>query len=260
MPTGRLRTRPVLPPNSGDNVVSAQGGITVPLLEQLAIGGGITAREGQAIEGELSLSVSPFAAGDPTYPEEEAYGKALVAWQTLRQQTYFDAEQAVLAVLIGEMERELARMTFELEQKRYETVRKELELLFDPDSGEVEPAPLSLQRLEELISNREEQITTFVADDPSCETLECLKLKLAALRAELKATPLWRPDFDLTGSVGLADPSVCRNNWPNRASPLPNRHLRLRPWFGSRPLPLSKSRSCCTSKGSSRSSSWSRRN
>ncbi len=233
---------------SGENLVSGQAGITVPLLEQLAIGAAVTAQDGQAIEGELSLSISPFTTGDQIYPEEEAYGKALVAWQTLRQQTYFDAEQAVLSVLIGEMERELAQMTLELEQKRYETVRKELEmgessfeelqdqlaeltdarknlytvesqalsswkelqLLFDPDSGEVAPAPLSLGRLEELIRNREEQITTFVAGEPSSETLEYLKLELAALRAELEATPLWRPDFDLSGLVGLPDPSASR--------------------------------------------------
>ncbi len=231
---------------SGEKVVSGQAGITVPLLDQFAIGGSVTAREDRGIEGELSLSISPFTAGDPTYPEEEAYGKALVAWQTLRGQSYFNAEQAVLGVLIGKMERELAEMTLELEQKRYQTVQKELELgeasfeelqdqlgeltdarknlytiesqalsswkelqlLFDPGSGEIEPAPLSLQQLEDLIRNRGEQITKIVAGDPSSETLEYLELELSALRAELKATPLWRPDFDLSGSVGLPDPSV----------------------------------------------------
>lgn len=232
--------------DSGDNVVSAQASISVPLLEQLAIGGGITAREGQAIEGELSLSVSPFIAGDPTYSEEEAYGKALIAWRVLRQQTYFDAEQAVLGVLIGEMERELAGMTLELEQKRYDTVQKEIELgeasfealqdrlreltdarknlytvesqalsswkelqlLFDPDNGEVNPSPLSLERLEQLIRNRETRLAAAAAAAPSSATLETLKLELSALQAELKATSLWRPDFNLSGSVGLPDLST----------------------------------------------------
>ena len=227
-------------------VISGQVGITVPLLDQLSAGGRVTARQGEEAEGELSLSVTPFAAGDPTYTEEETYGKALVAWQTLRQQTYFDAEQAALAYLITGRESKLAEKTLELEQQLYETVRqemelgeasfeqlqdqlgeltaarkslyssetevlsawKELQLLFDPDSGEVEPATLSLQQLEELISTREKRITGLAAGQPSSENLGNLMLELTALRSELEATALWRPDLNLTGSVGLPDLSV----------------------------------------------------
>ncbi len=230
---------------AGDAAVSGQAGITIPLLEQLSVGGTVTAKEGPEIEGELSLSITPFAAGDPNYVEEEAYGKALIAWQTLRQQSYFDAEQAVLAYLIARMEFELAESTLELEQKLYETVQKELELgeasfeelqdqlgeltaarknlylvesqalnawkelqlLFDPDSGEIKPAPVSLEQLERLIDEREQQIAEVAAEQPSSETLEYLELEFAALQAELEATPLWRPDFNLSGSMGLPDPS-----------------------------------------------------
>jgi hypothetical protein len=39
------------------------------------------------------------------------------------------------------------------------------------------------------------------------QALAHLELDLEALRAELKSTPLWRPDFDLSASLGLPDPS-----------------------------------------------------
>jgi len=227
--------------------LSGQAAITVPLLDQLSVGGSITARQGEELEGALSLSVTPFAVSDPTYPEEEAYGRALVAWQRLRRQTYFDAEQAVLAYLIAGMEVEAAEKTFQLEQELYETVRKELELgeasfeelqdqlgeltdarkklyttesqgmsswkqlqlLFDPEGEEVEPAPLSLEQLEELIRDREEQVDGLAATGgPSSETLENLKLELTALQEELNDTPRWRPDFNLSGSLGVPDPSA----------------------------------------------------
>jgi outer membrane protein TolC len=230
----------------GDAAISGQAGITVPLLDQLSVGGSVTAQQGEEIGGELSLSITPFAAADPSYPEEETYGKALVAWQTLRQQTTFDAEQAALKYLIAGMEVRLGESTLDLEQKLYETVQKELELgeasfeelqdqlselttarkslystesqalsswkelqlLFDPDGEEVEPASLSFQQLEELIEAREKKISELTAEEPSSQSLENLKLELTALQEELEATPLWRPDFNLSGSVGLPDLSA----------------------------------------------------
>jgi hypothetical protein len=231
--------------SGGEYGLSGQAGISIPLLDQLSLGATVTAREDREIDGELSLSVAPFAAGDPSYAEEEAYGKALAAWKTLRQQVYFDAEEAVLDVLTGEMERELAGMSLELESSRYETVKKELELgeasfgelqdqlseltdarknlytvesqrlsswkelqlLFDPNSGEVDPAPLSLPELRELIRKREQRIAALAGVRPSSQTLATLELELEALQSELKNTPLWRPDLNLSASLALPDPS-----------------------------------------------------
>lgn len=230
----------------GDAAISGQAGITVPLLDQLSVGGSVTARQGEEIEGELSLSIAPFAASDPSYPEEEAYGKALAAWKTVKQQTYFDAEQTALTCLTASMERELAESTLDLEQKLYETVQKEvdlgeasfeelqdqlgeltaarknlyaaesqvldswkkLQLFFDPEGGEVAAAPLSLQQLQELSRRREEQIGGLAAAQPSSLNLATLKLELAALQEELEDTPLWRPDLSLSGSLGLPDSSA----------------------------------------------------
>ena len=234
------------PGDPGAAGFSGQAGIIVPLLDQLSVGGGVTARQGEEIGGELSLSITPFAASDRTYAEEEAYGKALVAWQTLRQQTTFDAEQAALAYLIAGMEVDLAEGTLELEQALYETVQKQLELgeasfeelqdqlseltearknlysresqalsswkelqlLFDPDAEEVEPASLSLQQMGELIRAREQQIGGLAAEQSSSQSLENLKLELTALQEQLEATPPWRPDLNLSGAVGLPDLSA----------------------------------------------------
>lgn len=85
--------------------------------------------------------------------------------------------------------------------------RKELRLLFDPDSGPVEPASLSLQELKELIHKREEQTAQVAVAQSGSQALAHLELELEALRAELKSTPLWRPDLDLSTSLGLPDPS-----------------------------------------------------
>jgi hypothetical protein len=84
---------------------------------------------------------------------------------------------------------------------------KELQLLFDPNGGEVDPAPLSLPELNERLRGREERIAVLTDEKPSSLTLAGLELELEALRSELKATPLWRPDLNLSASLGLPDPS-----------------------------------------------------
>ena len=77
---------------------------------------------------EFSLSVKPLEPKRQTYAEEKAYSIARVDERYLNWEIYLDAEQAALNLLRRDMERELARSTLELEQKKFELVKRRQEL------------------------------------------------------------------------------------------------------------------------------------
>jgi hypothetical protein len=168
-------------------------------------------------------------------------GKAVVRERYLKRWIYLDAEQAVLNILISDMERELARATEELEQKNYELAQRRqevgeasfqdvqeqlvdlikarqdlfseeqgylddwrtLQLLFAPSEERIGVAPLTITELMEMVQRRRAEVQRFADFEPVTEELENLKLELRALEAELKATPAWRPDLSLSTAVAL---------------------------------------------------------
>jgi len=194
---------------------------------------------------ELSLSVEPFTPGRQIYTEEKNYKNAEVRERYLRQRIYFDAEQAALNLLVRDMERELARSTVELEQKKYELVQRQqelgdasfqdvqdqlvdlitsrqnlfnseqrylsdwktLQLLFAPSDERIAVVPMSLEELLEMLALRSIATARFDDDKPSSEKLENLRSELIALQAELKATPSWRPELELAAGVVFPDVS-----------------------------------------------------
>ena len=243
-----------IPPPRG---FSGEASLSVPILNQLSLGGEISLGQLRGLEGEISLSAHPFEAKRTTYEEQESFGKALVHLSYLKRKIYLEAEALALTVLSSNQERVLARASFELEQKKYELVRKQqelgeasfqdvqdqlivltsaqqsifdmesryagdwkdLQLLFTSGEGEVSVKSLSLQALLELIEKREQRLEELQTAEASAgasgettagagsERLENLKLELQALQTELQRTPVWRPDVDISASLGLPGPS-----------------------------------------------------
>jgi hypothetical protein len=228
---------------SGGKEASAGLSINVPIIEQLSLGAALTARQNQGLEGDLSVSANPFTPGASSYKEQENYDMALSSWQNILRETYYEAEKAVLQVLAGELEYELSELNYALEQKFYEMILQEialgedsyeelqerlgtmttarknlystesqllssektLRLLFDPDSSIIKPESLSLTQLEDMIDDRQEEIAALSTSEPSSNSLESLKIELTALQTELDETAQWRPNLNLSGSIGYSD-------------------------------------------------------
>ncbi len=234
-----------LPPPRG---FSGEVSLSVPILNQLSLGGEISLGQLRGLAGEISLSANPFVAKRTTYEEQESLGKALVHLSYLKRKIHLEAEALALTVLSRNQERVLSRSFFELEQKKYDLVRKrqelgeasfqevqdqlatlasaqqsifdmesryvtdwkDLQLLFTSGEEEVAVKSLSLPALLKLIERREQRIEELQAADTSVgagsERLENLKLELQALQTELQLTPVWRPDVDISASLGLPGP------------------------------------------------------
>jgi outer membrane protein TolC len=218
-----------------------QSGLTLRLLRQLSAGTSVAVEESWKFGESVSLNIKPFEPARQTYSEERSFNSAVVRERYLKRWIYLDAEQAALDLLLSDMERELARSTEELEQRKYELAQRRqevgdasfqdvqdqlvdlikarqdlfsreqgylgdwrtLQLLFAPSEERFAVAPLSVSELLELVSQRKAEVKHHMEVEPVTEKLENLRLELQALEAELKATPPWRPDLNLSTAVSL---------------------------------------------------------
>ncbi len=224
-------------------------GVDLPIMSQMSVGGEVSLDERGRAKEEISLSVSPFAPSRKTYTEQKTYKQASVHRRYLSQRIYFEAEQAALNLLLGDMERKLAQAVLELERDKYELELrrqdlgeasfqdvqdqqvdliaarrdlynseqgflqdwKALQLLIFPSEQMIDVEPLSLDSLLFAVKQRKDFIAGMHRLQPSSEELETLQLDLTALQAELKATHLWRPELSISAAVGLPDPSYSLN-------------------------------------------------
>jgi hypothetical protein len=211
------------------------------LFPQLSAGASVSLDQPGVFGESVFLTVKPFEPSRQTYDEEESLGSAVVGERYLKRWTYLDAEQAALNLLISDMERDLARATEGLEQRKYELAQRRrevgevsfqdvqdrlldlikagqelfsreqgflsawrtLQLLFAPSEERIGVEPLSLPELVEMVGRRKAEAEAFAEAEPGTEKLENLRLELAALEAELAATPAWRPDVSLSTAVAL---------------------------------------------------------
>jgi len=218
-----------------------QSGLTLSLLPQLSASASAVVEQPRQFGESISLSVKPLEPSRLTYTEEKAFNSAVVRERYLKRSSYLNAEQAALDLLIGDMQRELARSTQELEQRKYELAQRRqevgevsfqdvqdqlvdlikarqelfsteqgylgdwrtLQLLFAPSEERIAVAPLSIGELMEMVQRRRAEIKRFNDVEAVTEGLENLRLELTALEAELKATPAWRPELNLSTAVNL---------------------------------------------------------
>jgi len=217
-----------------------EASLSLPILSQLSMGGNVARAMDGEISGGISLSVSPLAADPDTYTSQKAYRTAVIHNSYLKRQVYFEAEKAVLELLVADRNRTQSRDTVELEEKTYEMLKakmalgeaalsdvqdqlavlsdankklyndelsytsawKALQLMFDGET-EIVPAPLSLENLVSLVEQRKARIAELENAIPSSETLETLNAELDALEAEMRATPVYRPDLSINASAGF---------------------------------------------------------
>ncbi len=215
--------------------------VSVPVLPQVSIGGGVTWSEVQERGEELSVAVRPFATGRETWYEEQSYGAAVVRRDYLLRSTFLGAEKAAIALLIRDMERKLSRQTLELKQKTYDlSVRRQaagevsfqdvqdrqadlisarqalfttertrlgdwntLQLLFAPSEQQIDVVPLTLEELLAMVDERAEAVSRHRDSEPVTEKLEILRLELAALEAELESIDGWKPDLSVSASLAF---------------------------------------------------------
>ncbi len=227
------------PQRSGQGGWYGQSSLSLRLFPQLSAGASATVEETGLFGESLSLSLKPFEPPRQSYAEQKTLDSTLVRERYLKRQTYLDGEAAALNLLIREMDRELARATEELEQRKYDLVlrRQELgeasfqdvqdqlvdliearedlfdseqrylsdwgnlQLLFVPSEEQVAVAPLSIAELLGLVQRRRAEAEQLEIAEPVTELLENLRLELTALEAELEATSLWRPDLNLSAGV-----------------------------------------------------------
>ena len=227
------------PGGSGAGGWYGQSSLIFRLFPQLSAGASAVVEEPWLFGESISLTVRPFEPPRRTYWEETAYESAVVRERFLRRWIYLDAERAALNLLIRKAERELARSTEELEQRKYELAQRRqevgeasfqdvqdqlvdliearedlfsseqgylsawrtLQLLFAPSEEQIDVAALPLAELLEMRQQRKAEVERFDDVEPVSEELENLRLELTALEAELEATPLWRPDLNLSAGI-----------------------------------------------------------
>jgi len=193
---------------------SGRAGVTVPVVPQLSAGAGLTATEGQDLEQELSLTLTPFEAGRTTYLEERALRGALVTRRYLLAELALEAEEAAFSLLVGRLDRELAqrnlaleeetyrialrrqeigeasfldvqeqqsdlidarRALFETEQRLAQAVNR-LQLLVSPGGERLLPRPEELRRLEALVEARAAALTEAAEGERGAPSTEGLEL------------------------------------------------------------------------------------
>jgi hypothetical protein len=216
-----------------------QSSLNLQIVSQLSAGASVVVEEPGVFGESVSITVKPFELSRQTYSEEEALASAIIRERYLKRSTYLDAEQAALNLLISDMERTLARATEDLEQRKYELAQRRqeigeasfqdvqdqlvnfidarqnlfssesgylgawrtLQLLFAPSRERIAVVPLTITEVMEMVQRRRGQVKAFEQVDPVTEELQYLKLELAALEGQLKATSLWRPELNLSAAV-----------------------------------------------------------
>ncbi len=213
--------------------------LNLPLVSKLSVGASISTNESGVFNESISFALKPFEPARRTYSEEQVFESAVVRERYLKRWIYLDAEEAALNLLISDMERGLARNTEELEQSKYELDQRlqevgeasfqdvqeqlvdligarqdlfsreqgylgdwrTLQLLFAPSEERIAVAPLTMTEMMEMVQRRRAEVKQFDEVEPTTEKLENLRLELSALEAELKATPVWRPDLSVSTAV-----------------------------------------------------------
>jgi hypothetical protein len=218
-----------------------ESSLSLRLLPQLSAAASAAVEGSWEFSESLSLTVRPLEPSRQIYSEERALASAVLRERYLKRGIYLAAEEAALNLLVSDMERELARATVELEQRKYELARRRqevgeasfqdvqdqlldliearedqfageqsflgdwrtLQLLFAPSEERIAVAPMSAGELLALVEQRRGEVRRLEQAVPATEALENLRLELTALEAELKATPGWRPELSLSTAVSL---------------------------------------------------------
>ncbi len=214
---------------------SGDASVTVPIIPQLSLGATVSS----AGAAGASLSVSPFAAGVSRYKETATYEGALADLTYQTASVGYQIESAAYGVLQAEATLRTARERYALEQRALEIAQKSYELdgiswddledarsdltdsrqasfdaeraylaarvklyqLVGPSGGEPSVAGVTVDGLLAAIAARDSLVSASGAKSSTTLSLAKARIALKALRAQLRATPTYRPNLALGGKV-----------------------------------------------------------
>jgi hypothetical protein len=115
-------------PSGGDQMWNTGADLSITVLPQVSLGGGMTVDQDGRREEEVSLTLRPLAPGRTTFRQEESLQVARIRLDYTMERVSRQVERAALDVLIAEMEEELAELTLALEERKYELVQRQQEV------------------------------------------------------------------------------------------------------------------------------------
>lgn len=226
--------------------------LTIPIIPQLSLSAGanVTApittdtpaeEIESSVDGNLSITLSPFTPMRDGYRETEAHKKALVQLEYIEEETVQTARSAALALVSSQMNLSLAGQRYELEMAEEEVARKRYELgeqsfaelqtastelsdarkryldaqrallsgqkqlyqILGPEVGELEIAEASIEDLLGMIAELQRRLDDLANRDPMSLALKNTEIELAALYQQLSETPLYQPDLTLAANTNF---------------------------------------------------------
>jgi len=223
------------PPASGDLAIS------VPILAQLALSARISQQS-----SSLTLSINPLNFDTSGYKAQEAYAKALNQLASLKKQTAFAIEKAVLDWNMSRMNQEFSKASYELagdiyeirkqqyalgvssydellkeeqtfltaRQKYYDSQKNMLRsqqtiyaLLGSGMEGTLVPEP-AITDLQALITARKALVSSMDLTKAGSEKLKSLNLELGTLEKERKELFPIQPVLGISADLGLPDLAI----------------------------------------------------
>jgi len=220
---------------------SGQASLTVPIIPQLSVGASV-ASSGTAA---ASISVSPFAAWRRSYAEKAAYDKAVADLTYASAKLGYDVENAAYGVMQAQASltlaeeslplktelADIARKVYDMGELTYddlETARSSLitarQSVFDaqkgllgarvtlyrllgPTAGQPGVGDVSVEGLLARIPVLDAEIAARrKSGQVGSLTLRKAEITLTSLKAELAATPVYRPSLGLSGQLSY-DPT-----------------------------------------------------
>jgi len=230
-------------PGPQGNIFSGTAEVSVPITPQFRAGGNFSINSLGITKESISLKVSPFIPKAENIPEQEICEKAKVTLDYLKSSIFRRTENLIIRAAIQGMERDLAKETLALENRKYEVIRKqeeigeasfqdvqeqvlslkdaqqsvyqqelnylnsrkELMLLLAPSEEEIVIPELSLEVLQFLITERKNTITGLQDQSITSQKLKNLGIEKRSLESEAKTAKKWQPDLTASSSLSLPE-------------------------------------------------------
>ncbi len=227
-------------PGSSASPFTEELSLSVPVINQLSLSGKINDR----FDSSIGLTLNPLDADTSVYKAEESYAKAVNQLASLRRDTAFSIEDAVLGWNAGQMNLSYLEASYELAGKKYDVMKKKYELgsatyddLVTEEQSYIQarqkyydgrntalrsesslyallgvgadksPVPVvSSDELSSMIAARDGLVTRYAGSNALTDKVKSLALELETLRKELGATIPVQPSIGLTANLGM--PSV----------------------------------------------------
>lgn len=220
---------------------SVNSSITVPIIPQVSLSASLndTLADSREPSGSVSLNYSPFGGSKTEYRDWEAYRKAEIALDNLRNIIPMNAEEAALDLIRGQLNLQSAERAMALEERRYEIAQKRFELddmtfseledarsdignsrqkyydaqksllalkknlyqLIGPDLGDVLIDELSVEEMLLLVDAREAELKSAKEGEPVTVSLLNRAVELEALKMQLDSTPLFNPNLSVSANL-----------------------------------------------------------